>query len=143
MSEYKGIAVGGLVTGIAGSALGLMNNGGLGNLLGGARTTNCGDGAYINRYELGLEQASLAKDSRIALLESTIHTNDKLGELRDYVDRRFTGVEAQLSAQGVINAQLGANLACLQGNVQNLMGLTKLVVPATNICPQPTTTATT
>lgn len=60
-----------------------------------------------------------------------------MGKLRDYVDRRFGGVEAQINAQAVINAQVAANLSCMQGNIATLMGLTKTVVPIGNICPEP------
>lgn len=57
--------------------------------------------------------------------------------MRDYIDRRFTGIEAQINAQAVINAQVTANLSCMQGNIATLMGLTKTVVPINNICPEP------
>ena len=60
-----------------------------------------------------------------------------MGKLRDYVDRRFEGVNAQLNAQAVINAQVAANLSCMQGNIATLMGLTKTVIPINNVCPEP------
>jgi hypothetical protein len=60
-----------------------------------------------------------------------------MGKLRDYVDRRFEGVNAQINAQAVINAQVTANLSCMQGNIATLMGLTKTIIPITNVCPEP------
>lgn len=57
--------------------------------------------------------------------------------MRNYVDTRFSGIEAQLCAQNVTNAQITANLSCMQGNIATLMGLTKTIVPITNVCPEP------
>lgn len=135
----KGVAGAGLGLGIAGTSLGVLNamGGCGGNLLGGLFSGGCGDNACINRYELGLEKDSLAKDSKIALLESTIHTNDKILEVYQYVDGRLRNIESQISQQTVVNAQVTANLSCMQGNIATLMALTKTVVPITNICPQP------
>jgi hypothetical protein len=60
-----------------------------------------------------------------------------MGKLRDYVVRRFDGVSSSINQQAVINAQVAANLSCMQGNIATLMGLTKTVVPIGNICPAP------
>lgn len=137
----KGVAGAGLGLGIAGTALGVLNGmGGCGgNLLGGLFNGGgcCHENTVINRYELGLEQASAAKDSKIALLESTIHTNDKILEVYQYVDGRLRSIEGQIAQQAVVNAQVTANLSCMQGNIATLMGLTKTIVPITNVCPEP------
>jgi hypothetical protein len=61
----------------------------------------------------------------------------EMGKLRDYVDRRFEGVNAQINAQAVYNATNTATLSCIQGQVAQLMGLTKTIVPITNVCPEP------
>lgn len=142
----KGVAGAGLGLGIAGTALGLLNGGGgCSNVLGGLFNGGncCHENSMVNRYELGLEQASAAKDSKIALLESTIHTNDKILEVYGYMDGRLRSIEGQIAQQAVVNAQVTANLSCMQGNIATLMGLTKTVVPITNICPQPATATTT
>lgn len=148
MAEFasKGVAGSGLGLGIAGTALGLMNGGGLGGLFG----NGCGYGAYnmygcsenvpVNRYELNKEQEIATLKSEKALLEANIFTDGKLNDLRNYVDRRFNGVEAQICQQGVYNATNTAALNCIQQQITALQGLTKVVIPATNICPQPTTT---
>ena len=137
----KGVAGAGLGLGIAGTALGVLNGmGGCGgNLLGGLFGGNgcCAENTMVNRYELGLEQSNAAKDSKIALLESTIHTNDKMLELYQYVDGRLRCIEGQISQQAVVNAQVAANLGCMQGNIATLMGLTKTIIPIGNICPEP------
>lgn len=143
----KGVAGAGLGLGIAGTALGVLNGmNGCGNLLGGLfNNGNCGHGygcgcsenTAVNRYEMGLEQSNAAKDSRIALLESTIHTNDKILEVYGYLDGRLRSIEGQIAQQAVVNAQVTANLSCMQGNIATLMGLTKTVVPIDSICPAP------
>ena len=136
----KGVAGAGLGLGIAGTALGVLNGmGGCGNLLGGLFNGGncCHENTMVNRYELGLEQASAAKDSKIALLESTIHTNDKILEVYGYLDGRLRGIEGQIAQQAVVNAQLTANISCMQGNIATLMGLTKTIIPIGNVCPEP------
>lgn len=137
----KGVSGAGLGLGIAGTALGVLNgmggcgNGLLGGLFGGGNC--CHENTTVNRYELGLEQASAAKDSKIALLESTIHTNDKILEVYGYMDGRLRNIEGQIAQQAVVNAQVTANLSCMQGNIATLMGLTKTVVPIDSVCPAP------
>lgn len=140
MSEYasKGVAGSGLGLGIAGTALGLLNGGGLGGLFNWGNCGNgCGDNAPINRYE-ATQSARIAElETEVKLRDANVYTLGEMGKLRDYVDRRFAGVEAQINAQSVINAQVTANLSCMQGNIATLMGLTKTVVPITSICPEP------
>lgn len=134
MYASKNVGAAGLTTGIIGTSLGAISSGLLGNLFGG---NNCcsSENMAVSRYEMGLEKDIAAKDSRIALLESTVYTDGKLNDLRNYVDRRFEGVNAAINAQNVVNAQVTANLSCMQGNIATLMALTKTVVPNSNICP--------
>lgn len=134
----KGVAGTGLGLGIAGTALGLLAGGlngtGLFN-----NTANCGcsDGYYINRYE-ATQSARIAElETEVKLRDSNIYTDSKILDLYKYVDGKFAGVEAQICQQSVINAQVAANLSCMQGNISTLMGLTKTIIPITNVCPQP------
>ena len=138
MAEYasKGVAGAGLGTGIAGLALGVLN-GGLGNLFTGVNGTNCGcnEDHWVNRYE-ATQSARIAElETEVKLRDANTYTLSEMGKLRDYVDRRFSGVEAQLCNQSVLNSQLTANISCMQGNIATLMGLTKMVIPNTNVCP--------
>lgn len=140
MSEYasKGVGVGGLTTGVIGTALGVLN-GGLGNILGGIGGcgNGCGDNAVVNRYEADKNARIAELETEVKLRDANFYTVSEMGKMRDYIDRRFTGVEAQINAQAVVNAQVAANLSCMQGNIATLMGLTKTVVPINNICPEP------
>lgn len=135
--------------GVAGTALGLgigavaaeVLGGNLGGILGGRNTG--GDGHCINRYEMSLIQESAAKDSKIALLESNIYVDSKIADVYERLNTKIGALEAQICNQGVINAQVAANLACMQNSINALTGLTKLVVPITSVCPTPAVATTT
>lgn len=142
MAEFatKGVAGSGLGLGIAGTALGLLN-GGLGNILGGNGMCGCNSGCsenhFINRYEAGQSSRIAELETEIKLRDANVYTLGEMGKLRDYVDRKFESVNAQLCQQSVINAQVTANIGCMQSNIATLMALTKTVVPVDNVCPAP------
>lgn len=134
----KGIAGTGLGFGIAGTALGLLNGGGngiLGGLFGGG--ANCHENMPVNRYELNQQNEITNRDMEIAYLKGRDAAKTDSLELYRYIDGRFRGVESQLSAQAVTNAQIGANISCMQTAIAGLQALTKTVIPITNVCPQP------
>ena len=125
----KGVAGAGLGLGIAGTALGLLQNGNLGGILGGNNQH------YVNRYEAD-QAAKLAEaESKIRLLESNIYTDSKIADVYERLNNKISGVEAQICQQNVYNATNTAALTCMQGQIAQLMGLTKLVVPNGSICP--------
>ena len=134
----KGVAGTGLGLGIAGTALGLMS-GGLGNmgLLGGGANKGCSEDHYVNRYELGLQNELAAKDGKIALLESNIYTDSKIADVYERLNTKIGCIEGQLAQQAVYNATNTGLISCLQGQVAQLMGLTKVVIPTASICPEP------
>lgn len=136
MAEFASIGKGNaaLTTGIIGTSLGALNSGLLGNLFGGGC---CSENTGVTRYELGMEKELAGKDAKISLLEGTIHTDGKILELYQYVDGRMRGIEGQIAQQAVVNAQVAANLSCMQGQIGTLMSLTKTVVPIDNVCPAP------
>ena len=131
------VAGAGLGTGIAGLSLGILN-GGLGNLLGGWNNNcNCSENQVVTRYELGLQNQIASKDGHIALLESNIYTDQKLNDLRNYIDAKVGAVEGAVNAQAVYNATNTATINCIQGQIAQLQGLTKVVIPITSVCPEP------
>lgn len=134
----KGVAGAGLGLGIAGTALGVLN-GGLGNILGNGWGTNascgCTENMPVNRYEAQQNARIAELETEVKLRDANIYTDGKLGALRDYVDSRFATVNDKLCAQAVHNATSDAVLGCMQGQIAQLMGLTKLVVPNTSVCP--------
>lgn len=132
----KGVAGAGLGLGIAGTALGLLQNGNLGGILGG----NCGCGGnstYVNRYEAEQSARIAELETEVKLRDANAYTLGELNKMRNYVDAKFEAVNAQLCNQAVINAQVTANLSCLQNTVNVLSGMTKTVIPIANICPEP------
>ena len=165
-SNTRGIAGAGLGLGIAGTALGILN-GGLGNVLGNngwgtgwnggcnggcAPVGVCSESQLVNRYEASQAARIAELETEVKLRDANFYTVSEMGKLRDYVDGKFAKVEHELCDQRVINAQIIGNTTCMAGQIQQLYGLTKLVVPNTAICPgwgdvtvaiTPTTTPTT
>ena len=141
MADFNARATGGLTTGIIGTSLGVLNSGMLGNLFGG--NCACGDGATVSRYEAAQSAKIADLETEVKLRDANFYTLSEMSKLREYVDRRFDGVNASINAQAVINAQVTANLSCMQGNIATLMGLVKTVVPIDSICPTPAVATTT
>lgn len=149
MSEYasKGLAGTALGTGIGGLALGLMNNGGLGGLLGGWNGNGwngngyggcgngCGDSAFVNRYEAGQSARISELETEVKLRDANFYALSEVGKLRDYMEHRFDRVEHEICDQKVMNATITSNMTCMANQIAALNGLTKLVVPNASICP--------
>lgn len=131
----KGVANAGLTTGIIGTALGALNNGMFGGILGG--NAACSENVPVNRYELSQMKEIVDRDSEIAYLKGRDAAKTDSLELYKYVDGRFRGIEAQLASQAVVNAQITANISCMQNQIAVLNGLTKTVIPIGNVCPEP------
>lgn len=150
MGEFasKGVAGAALGTGIAGLSLGVLN--GMGGLLGGWGGNCCSESTPVNRYELTLVQEIASKDTRIGLLEADKYTDQKLTEVYKDLNGQISNLQSQINAQAVYNATMNGTVSCIQGQIAQLQGLTKLVVPNTSVCPgwgsvnvTPATTATT
>ena len=140
----------------------LQQNGGLGGLLGGC---GCGRQQYITREEAALQNQLSAKDSEIALLKADKSTDQQIVETYNALyskiealgERLTNRIEAQRAAQDAVNLQQAtlnaaqtATIGCIKQSVDQLFGLTKLVVPNGSVCPgwgnvtiAPATTGTT
>ena len=136
MAEFasKGVAGSGLGLGIAGTALGILN-GGLGNVLGTGYNCGCSENMMVNRYELNQENRIAKLETEVALRDANIFTDQKIADVYERLDSKIRGLEAGLNAQAVYNATNTATINCIQGQVAQLFGLTKLVVPNTSVCP--------
>lgn len=135
--HFASKGVGGTALGLAIGSLGLQTlNGGLGGILGGG-SCGCSEDHLINRYEASQSARISELETEVKLRDANIYTDQKLGALRDYVDGRFSGVEGQLCQQAVYNATCNSTISCLQGQVAQLMGLSKLIIPASSVCPAP------
>ena len=134
----KGVAGTGLGLGIAGTALGLLAGGGNGfNLFNGNNCgcNGCSDDHYVNRYE-ATQSARIAElETEVKLRDANTYTDSKILSLYQYVDGKLANVEAQICQQNVYNATNTAAISCIQGQIAQLQGLTKLVIPNTSVCP--------
>lgn len=133
----KGLAGAALGTGIAGLTLGAINSGIVPNLFGGwnnAAAVNS-DNMPVNRYEAAQSARIAALETEVKLRDANFYTIGEIGKLRDYVDGKFAKVEGELCEQKVFNATQIGTISCIQGQIAQLMGLTKLVVPNGSICP--------
>ena len=146
MAEFasRGVGNAALTTGIIGSA-GWLLNGGLGNILGGVLGGNgyangCGyipsESMPVNRYEAEQSARIAELETEVKLRDANIYTDQKLNDLRNYVEHKFDGVNATLCQQAVYNATQTATIGCIQQQVGQLYGLTKLVIPKDSICPE-------
>lgn len=132
-NKYASRGVGNTALGLSIGALGAELLGGVGGIFGGGRSGG-GEHQY-SRYDA-------EKDARIAELETEVKLRDantftmgEMGKLRDYVDGKFAHIEHQLCEQRVYNTANTSAVACMQGQVAQLLSLTKLVVPNGSICP--------
>lgn len=144
--------IGGYIGGIAtlANAMGGCNGGLLGNLFG----NNCGchavpvcsENTPVSRYENSLVQEIAKKDSENALLRAEVYSDQKLvaaySDLQGQIKAVADEVRANKDAQNAVNMQQAvyngtntATISCIQGQVAQLLGLTKLVVPNTSVCP--------
>jgi hypothetical protein len=133
----KGVAGTGLGLGIAGTALGLLQNGGLGNIFSGCNNGCNGASAYVTRYDAGKDARIAELETEVKLRDANTYTLGEVNKVRNYVDAKFDAINAQLCNQAVINAQVTANLSCLQNTVSTLSAMTRTVIPIANICPEP------
>lgn len=135
----KGVAGAGLGLGIAGTALGLMAGGlngtGLFNNGCNANCNRSGDGTYVNRYEAAQSARIAELETEVKLRDSNIYTDGKILDLYKYVDGKLANVEAAICQQNVYNATNTAAIGCINAQIAQLMGLTKLVIPNTSVCP--------
>lgn len=131
----------GVTLGAIGTGLGVLG-GGLGNVLGGggwnawgAQQALCGDSAFVNRYE-AQQQAKISElETEVKLRDAATFTLGEVGKLRDYMEHRFDRVEHEICDQKVFNATQIGTISCIQNQIAQLYGLTKLVVPNSAICP--------
>ena len=131
----KGVAGAGLGLGIAGTALGVLNGGIPGLFNGWGSNAGCHENMPVNRYEAAQSARIAELETEVKLRDANTYTLGEINKVRDYVDRRFERVECQINNQAVYNATNTAALNCMQGQIAQLMSLTKIVVPNGSICP--------
>lgn len=142
----------GVTLGAIGTGLGVLG-GGLGNLLGGwgmspamAAGAVCSENTPVTRYALEQQQTISEKNMEIAYWRGQDETNRKISDSYSKLENRLIGLAAEIRAnkdeqaainmqQAVYNGTNTATIGCIQNQVAQLLGLTKLVVPNASVCP--------
>ena len=143
MAEFASNAKGnvGVALGSAGLGLGVLGSGILGGLFNprmyGMNGCGCNEDHFVTRYEIQKEQEIAKLETENSLLRSNIYTDQKLADLYERLDSKIRVNEAAINQQAVYNATNNATIACLQNQIACLQGLTKVVIPATSVCPEP------
>lgn len=120
--EYasKGVATGGLTTGIIGTALGALNSLGL---LGGAGLAT-GVGALapeqmpVTRYELEQQQKISELQSQIALRDANTYNDKKSLEMYRYIDGQLNAIQTRLGEQAVHNQSTRDSFQIMQERLE-------------------------
>ena len=118
----------GVALGAVGTGLGVLSGaGGIAGLLGiGPRNTPPADPGDkpVTRYEMGLFKEISEKNDEIVLLKA-----------EQYADNKDAALQAQINQQAVWNATAGATMGCLAQQIQQLQGMTKLMIPNSSVAP--------
>lgn len=135
----KGLAGTSLGFGIGATALTLLQNGVAGNLLGGNKDV----------YTTGMAErdAKIAElTTEVKLRDSYLYTDQKVDgkvdKVRDELEGRIRCLEGKMCEQYAYNAANNATIGCIQNQIQQLYGMTKIVIPQSSICATTTTTTT-
>ena len=132
-NKYASRGVAGTALGLGAGALGVeVLRGGLGGLFGGG----CTNGGY-SRYDAEKDARIAALEADKKLLESNIYTDSKIADVFERLNTKIDSVKDELCAQRVYNATNTAAIGCINGQIAQLMALTKVVIPAGNVCPAP------
>ena len=103
------------------------------------------DDKPISRNEAKMMQELSAKDSEISLLKADKYTDQKIVETTTYLMGEINEVSAEVRAnkdaqraintqQAVYNGTNTATLGCLQRQVDELVSMSKRVIPSFNVC---------
>jgi len=143
MAEFASNGKGnlGVTLGAIGTGLGVLGNG-LGGLFGNGYTAN-GQSVpqWVSKEEFTQQQTISSLQSENALLKAEQASEVKMADVYARLDNKFRTLEASLNTfkaeQGVINAQVVANVSVMQNQITTLNSLTKTIVPIDNVCPTP------
>lgn len=132
--EYasRGVANAGLTTGIIGTAL----SGVMALLGGGVAVANNAiqnpEDRPVSRYELSIVQEN-------AILKAQADVDKKLVEVYNSINNKANEIRKDFNdfekEQLVYNGVNTATIGCLQNQVQELIGMTKRIIPNGSVCP--------
>lgn len=144
----RGVANAGLTTGIIGTALGVLNGGAglLNNYSAPAMAAANAGEHFVTRHELDLIRELQNKDAALAIAESEKYTDKKMVEVYNALNAQDKAIRADVAAnyrefrdftdqQSTYNGVNTATLGCMKNQIDQLLGLTKLVIPNGSCCP--------
>ena len=149
-SNGKGNAA--LTTGIIGTALSGLMALGAGTLGLNREESWCNEDHHINRYDMSKENEITQLKMEKAILEADSNTNLKIAntyeKINDRIEQLYKDLDGKIvrnadkaqsmfCEQAVYNATNNATIGCIKNQVNELYGMTKLIIPHTSICPQP------
>jgi hypothetical protein len=129
------------VRGIAGTGLGLgagalgvsLLNGSLGNIFGGCGCN--GNAGTYSRYDAEKDARIANLETEVKLRDANTYTDQKLLEMYRFVNGKFDCIDREIAEQHTYNAVNSTMLGCVKNDVAQLMALTKMIIPASSICP--------
>lgn len=131
-SNGKGSAA--LATGIIGTALGALNAmGGMTAL--GVNAVSSSEDTAVTRHELNYVEQIASKDHEIAQLQANKYTDDAITTLKDQLGVKFNQIDQNLNTQAILNTTQTATMQCMQNNINQLMSMTQLIIPNSNVMP--------
>ena len=146
----KAVGTAGLATGIIGTALGTLGSGILGNggILGNTSTSEKVNDLQMDliaaNRALAISQSELAQEKK--MVEVFEGMNTKVNAVRDELQAQIHSLESTVNsnaaAQAVINCGFNSSIGILQNQVAQFSGMTKLVIPSTNVLTVTTTSTT-
>lgn len=142
MAEFASNGKGnlGVTLGAIGTGLGVLTNG-----LGGLGLFGNNSIQWVSKEEFTQQQTISSLQSENALLKAEQDSETKMADVYARLDTKFRTLESDLNTfkatQGVVNAQVGANIAVAQNQIASLQAdisaLTKTIIPIDNVCPNP------
>ena len=133
----------GMATGITAlgiEALGLLNGGGLGNILGGNRTADngaavalgtvlgsvmnsgshgsCNEDHVVNRYEASQSARIAQLETEVKLRDANIYTDQKSLALYQYIDGELKEIRNELCRQAVVNQSTADSFKLVEKDIQ-------------------------
>lgn len=121
-----GVGIPALVTGSLALLNQMSGGNGIGGILGG---NNC----YRDLAEKDAKIAALQTD--VKLRDAQLYTDQKTSSVVEYFNGRLNCIERQLADQQTYNAVNTSTITCLKGQIAQLLGVTKTVIPNENVCP--------
>lgn len=138
-NRYASRGVAGTALGLGAGALGVeLLRGGLGGIF----SNGCNEDHVVNRYEAAQAARIAELETAVKLRDANTYTDGKILELYKYFDGKVSCLENQICQQNVYNATNNAAINCINGQIAQLMSLTKMVIPNSSVCPGWSTTTT-